>query len=353
MDTSLLDPDMARIIERFEAFDATPLETLSVAAARNAPTLKNAVEELVAENLGARAATLIKPMPEPVERITHNTIPTSGGELLARVYHPKGDGPHPAILYFHGGGWVIANLDVYEPSCRALCNAGKAVVVSVAYRQSPEHVFPAAVDDAHESFQWLLQNASSINADPARVVVAGESAGGNLATVACLRATEEGGALPAGQLLIYPVTDLRGGTQSYADNPDTLPLHSSMMGWFARHYLGDDHDELLEHPWVSPLLADLRQMPPALVVLAQSDPLADEGRAYADKLFASGVQTSCHLAPGTTHEFFGLAGMVQSAKESLEVVGDWLKDRWDWEVHEPRVHPIEDLPEVSDGRQLA
>lgn len=341
METSLLHDDMAKVIDRFKDFQAPPLESLSVDAARNAPTLKNAVDELVAESLAMRATALLKPVPEPVERISHVTIPTPHGDLLARVFHPSGEGPHPVVLYFHGGGWVIANLDVYEPSCRALCNAADALVVSVAYRQAPEHPFPAAVEDAHAALQWVLQEASSLGGDPARVVVAGESAGGNLATVACVRATEEGGALPVGQLLIYPVTDFRGGRASYAENEHTLPLHSGMMPWFAGHYLGEQQAELITHPWVSPLLADVRQLPPALVIGAEFDPLRDEGQEYAEKLTNAGVPTVYHLTDGVTHEFFGLAGIVKPAKETLAVVAEWLKDRWDWERLENRVEPLE------------
>ncbi len=341
METSILNDDMAKVIECFKDFGAPPLETLSVDAARNAPTLKNAVEELVAENLAMRATTLLKPVPEPVDRVSHITIPAGNESLLARVYYPSGEGPHPVILYFHGGGWVIANLDVYEPSCRALCNAANALVISVAYRQSPEHRFPAAVDDATEALQWTLSHVADIGGDPARVVVAGESAGGNLATVACLRATENGGALPVGQLLIYPVTDLRGGRASYAENQHTLPLHSGMMDWFAGHYLGEKKAELVAHPWVSPLLADVRQLPPALVIGAEFDPLRDEGQEYAEKLTNAGVPTVYHLAEGVTHEFFGLAGMVKPAKDALALTADWLKDRWDWERLDNRVPPAE------------
>lgn len=349
METSLLHHDMAQVIDRFKDFRAPPLETLSVDAARNAPTLKNAVEELVAESLALRATTLIKPVPEPVEQISHVTIPARGGELLARVFYPSGDGPHPVVLYFHGGGWVIANLDVYEPSCRAVCNAAGAMVISVAYRQAPEHPFPAAVDDAADALQWALREVGSLGGDPARVVVAGESAGGNLATVACLRATEEGGALPVGQLLIYPVTDFRGGRASYAENQHTLPLHSGMMDWFAGHYLGEEKEELVAHPWVSPLLADVRQLPPALVIGAEFDPLRDEGQEYAEKLTNAGVLTVYHLAEGVTHEFFGLAGLVKPAKETLDLTAEWLKDRWDWERLENKVEPepMEPMPARS------
>ena len=129
------------------------------------PTLKNAAEEMIAENAAVRSLTLVKPNPEPVGKISHLLIPGSTGDLVARVYTPKGNGPFPVLVYFHGGGWVIANLEVYEPSCRALCNAADCIVVSVAYRQTPEYKYPAAVEDAHAALQWTIANARQLNGD--------------------------------------------------------------------------------------------------------------------------------------------------------------------------------------------
>ena len=336
--------DLVPILNQFKAFHTPTLNETPPQVARNLPTLTNAVDEILADTFTARALTLVRPNPEPVDRIEHILINTSSKDdpddvLLARVYYPKTTTPLsrdseeerllPVVLYFHGGGWVIANLDTYDASCRAISNAAGAIVVSVAYRQAPEFPFPNAIEDAYVSLQWVLNHARDFGGDPARVVVGGESAGGNLATVSCLMAQERGGILPEGQLLIYPVVDATEQRPSYAENTNTVPLNSAMMSWFFNHYLGNNQD-LRSNIHVSPLLADLNGLPPALVITAELDPLRDEGKAYADKLQAAGVPTEYHLAQGMTHEFFGLAGVVKPAKESLDIAAGWLKRQWDW-----------------------
>lgn len=178
-----LDTDMQAVIDQFADFNAPPIETLDYSAARNSPTLKNAVEEMASKSATVRTMNVALPtLPETVGMVKHITIPTPDGELLARVFAPdvaKSDLPLPVVVYFHGGGWVIADLNVYEPSCRALCNSLEAIVVSVAYRLSPEVKYPAAVNDAYAATQWIMENAAQMGGDPNRVAVAGESAGGN------------------------------------------------------------------------------------------------------------------------------------------------------------------------------
>lgn len=233
-----IDSQLKPILDQYENFGAPRIESLSPENARNNPTLKNAVEEMAAESAMVRTMNVAMPvLPEPVGDITNILVPGGDGEVLARVFTPDGDGPFPVLVYFHGGGWVIANLDVYEPSCRALCNAAQCVVVSVAYRLAPEYKYPAAVEDAYAATQWVMQNAGELNGDPARVAVGGESAGGNLATVTCLKARDQKGLMPCAQLLIYPVTDARMNTPSYNENTDSVPLYSAMMPWFFQHYL--------------------------------------------------------------------------------------------------------------------
>ncbi len=312
------DSQMQTVLDQFAQFNAPPIEKLSPENARNNPTLKNAVEEMSADSALIRSKNLLMPtLPEPVGRIDHILIPADSGEVLARVFTPEGDGPFPVIVYFHGGGWVIANLDVYEPTCRCLCNAADSIVVSVAYRQAPEHKFPAATDDAYAALQWVLENASALNGDPLRVAVAGESAGGNLATVACLRAKDEGGLLPVAQLLVYPVTDSQMNSPSYTDQAEAKPLNAAMMKWFWGHYLNSMSEG--EHVYASPLRApDLTGLPPAIVITAELDPLRDEGEAYAQRLADAGVQVSTRRYAGVTHEFFGLGGAVGKAKEAVE-----------------------------------
>lgn len=324
-----LDSDAQAVIDQYAKFEAPPVETLSPENARNNPTLKNAVESMAAESVMVRTMNVAMPaLPEPVGSITHRLIPSPKGDILARVFTPEGDGPFPVVVYFHGGGWVIANLDVYEPSCRALCNAAEAVVVSVAYRQAPEHKYPAAVEDAHAALQWVLENAAELRGDPARVAVGGESAGGNLATVACLKARDEGGRLPLAQLLIYPVTDARMNTPSYEEQREAKPLNAAMMPWFWKHYLESESQG--REPYASPMLAgSLAGLPPAIVITAENDPLRDEGEAYARRLSDEGVPVDARRFDGVMHEFFGLAGAVGKAADAVKFAAEGLRKIFD------------------------
>lgn len=331
MNNKNIDSDMQAVLDQFMKFDAAPVETLDFNAARNNPTLKNAVEEMAANSATVRTMNVAMPtLPEQVGKVKHIIIPTVEGDLNARVFYPDADARDlPVVVYFHGGGWVIADLNVYEPSCRALCNAAEAIVVSVAYRQSPEVKYPAAVNDAYAATQWVLQNASQLGGDPTRVAIAGESAGGNLATVTCLKTRDEGGQMPIAQLLIYPVTDASMSQASYAENQDTQPLHSSMMAWFWKYYLGEQSPQTND-PYIAPLRAnDLSGLPPAIIITAENDPLRDEGEQYAEKLANAGVSVKSQRFDGVTHEFFGLAGAVSRAKEAVTFAADGLKKVWD------------------------
>jgi acetyl esterase len=323
--TMSLDPQMQAVLDQLSKFGAPPIEQSSPETARNLPTLKNAVEEMVAENALARSLTLLKPNPEPVGKISHILIPSDAGDIVARVFTPTGDGPFPVLVYFHGGGWVIANLDVYESSCRALCNAADCIVVSVAYRQAPEHKYPAAVDDAYAALKWIMANTHQLNGDPSRVAVGGESAGGNLATVACLKIQDAREQMPVAQLLVYPVTDSSMNTPSYQENANAKPLNAAMMPWFWHHYL--EHESQGREPYASPMQAtDLSGLPPATVLTAEFDPLRDEGEAYARRLLNAGVPVFAKRYDGVTHEFFGLAGVVPTAKKAVEDAATALKE---------------------------
>ncbi|MBA3321554.1 MAG: alpha/beta hydrolase [Pyrinomonadaceae bacterium] len=324
MPTGRPTDDMQAVLDQFAKFGVPPIESLTPTAARNAPTFKNAAEEMLAESATARVPSVAKPMPQPIGKIDHITIPQQGGDLLARVFTPKGDGPFPVLVYFHGGGWVIANLDVYEPSCRALCNEAECIVVSVAYRQAPEQKYPAAVEDAYAATQWIINNAASLGGDPARVAVAGESAGGNLAAVTCLKARDEGGRMPVAQLLVYPVTDARQNTPSYTEQANAKPLNAAMMKWFWNHYL--ENESQGQEPYASPMMAQsLRGLPPAIVITDELDPLRDEGEAYAKRLADEGVSVDFKRFDGVAHEFFGLAGVVDKATEAVGFAAEGLK----------------------------
>ncbi|MBA2458803.1 MAG: alpha/beta hydrolase, partial [Gemmatimonadales bacterium] len=223
------NPQMQAVLEQLLALGAKPVHTLLVSQARTGPTPADAVKALLKKQ-GKSAA------PEPVGKVENRTIEGPGGEIPIRIYTPKGNGPFPLVVYYHGGGWVIANLDTYDASARTLTNAGNAIVVSSHYRQAPEHKFPAAHQDAFAAYRWALQNARSLNADRARVAVAGESAGGNLAAAVSMMARDSSVKLPVHQLLVYPIARYGWDTESYQENAKAVPLGRADMRWFFDHY---------------------------------------------------------------------------------------------------------------------
>jgi acetyl esterase len=302
------DAQMKVVLDELAAFDAPPIDRLSPENARNLPTAADSVIGLLAKQG--------KPAVEMVGDISHQLIPTAQGELLARIYLPKGTGPFPVLVYFHGGGWVIANLDTYDASCRALTNAANCMVVSVAYRQAPEYKFPAAAEDAYAALQWVMANAAKLKGDPKRVAVGGESAGGNLATVSCLMARDRKGMMPVHQMLIYPVTNYAFDTPSYQENANASPLNRAGMQWFWRQYLNNATDG--NNPYASPLRAEnLRGLPPATVITADIDPLRSEGQAYAERLQKDGVAVKAINYTNVTHEFFEMGAVVNKAKQAV------------------------------------
>ncbi len=319
-----LDPQAKEILDQHAKYATMPMEQLSADEARNIPLLDYAARDLVASKMSARAATMISPMPEQVSSIHHHRLPVKDGSILLRIYTPAGPGPHPVLLYFHGGGWVIANLDVYDASARALCNAAECVVVSVGYRQAPEHKFPIAIEDCFAALQWAQKNAASINGDPLYVAVAGESAGGNMAAVVCLMARAQGTASPVHQLLIYPVTDFSFATPSYTEHANASPLNAAMMHWFAGHYLKSPSEA--SHPYASPLQSsDLSGLPPATIITAEHDPLRDDGRLYSSALQAAGVAVAYRNFDGMMHEFFSLAGLLDAGSEAVRFAATELR----------------------------
>jgi len=315
-----VDPQMQEVLDALAALNPLPLEGVIPRQARELPSVADAV-------LGALAARGQPPAVESVEQIEHRLVPGGTGSegTLVRIYTPaSATGPFPVLVYFHGGGWVIANLNVYDASARALANATNAIVVSVAYRQAPENPFPAAPDDAYAAYQWAVANAASFNGDPNRVAVGGESAGGNLAAVTALLAHQRGIAPPVHQLLVYPVTDFAGDYPSYQEHFNARPLSTPALQWFGRYYLRTDADR--QDPRASPLLApDLHGLPSATVILADIDPLRDQGAAYATALRQAGVPTMLKLYRGVTHEFFGTGAIVDQAKDAVVVAAAGLR----------------------------
>jgi acetyl esterase len=257
----------------------------------------------------------------PVGAVEDRTVPVEHGELPARVYFPKdgpeGDVPRPTVVFFHGGGFVIGDLDTHDNQCRMVCRELGAVVLSVAYRVAPEDRFPAAVDDCFAAARWAADHVEELGGDADRIAVAGDSAGGNLAAVVAQLARDAGAPKLAAQLLVYPAVDFRdddGRYPSRAENAEGYFLTRADMEWFARHYAEDADDT---DPRLSPIAGDLAGLPPAVVVTAEFDPLRDEGDAYARALADAGVEVVHRSFPGMIHGFFDLSGLSPAAAEAV------------------------------------
>lgn len=249
-------------------------------------------------------------------------LPGGAGDIGARVYTPVGSGPFPLMVYCHGGGFVLCNLDTHDALCRDLSEHCGCVVVSLDYRLAPEHPFPAGVEDCLAATRWLAAHAATLGADPARLVVAGDSAGGNLVAVLAQQLHRE---VPiAGQLLVYPVMDL--ASQNYIEPPGRLLLSSGLMRWFRRLYLPGEADAGDER--ASPLRREeLAGLPPALLITAGRDVLRAEGERYAERLRAAGVPVLLRCFEGVQHGFFGMAGPVPAHREAVALVADWVRKR--------------------------
>lgn len=300
-----LRPELRALLEAIDAEGAPRVENLSPEEARLA-----AIRDL--KEVGGE--------PEEVARVEDLQIPGPGGAMRLRIYTPEGGRPRPALVYFHGGGWVVCNLDTHDEVCRAIARQSGAVVVSADYRLAPEHKFPAPLEDVCAAALWVAANAERLGIDARRIAVGGDSAGGTLAAVVALRCRDEGGPALALQVLVYPVTNLAAfDTASYREFAEGYHLSRAQMEWFRGHYLARPEDAA--HPHASPLLApDLGGLPPALVITAECDPLRDEGEAYAERLVAAGVPVTLTRYPGTIHPFFSLAGVLPEGREAIAQV---------------------------------
>ncbi len=304
-----LDPHIQKIVDLQK--DMPAMHTLPVQKVRAA------VEEQFVTGL---------PKPD-VAKVEERMIDGPGGDLRLRIYTPAGQGPFPLIAFFHGSGFCICSLDTHDDMARHLCRGSGAVVCSVDYRLAPEHPYPAGPDDCLAATRWAVAHAAELDIDPARIVVAGDSAGGAMAAVTALRARDEGGPALAGQLLIYPVTDhYEPVKQSMLDNATGYGLMHDTMKWFWDNYLagraGDD-------PYVSPLRApSLKGLAPALVITAQYDVLLDEGEAYAKRLQADGVPTRLTRYDGMNHGFLFWVDAVDGATKAMAECNAWLRERF-------------------------
>ncbi len=313
----VITPPMQVVMEKLASYGTPPLPTLSAPEARKQPTPTTAVLAVMKENN--------IPLPPAAVDTTGKSIPVTGGNIHARVYTPKtGSGPFPVIVYYHGGGWVIADLDTYHASAQGLAEQVGAVVVSVAYRQAPEHKFPTAHNDSYAAYEWVLQNAASLQGDPKRVALVGESAGGNLAAGVSMMAKQKGQVLPVYQVLVYPIAGYDTQTKSYEQYASAKPLDKPLMEWFFKQYLRSPADG--NHPLISLVkVPDLKSMPPTTIINAQLDPLLSEGEMLAEKLKAAGVPVNQKTYNGVTHEFFGMATVLPEAKEAQAMAAADLK----------------------------
>jgi acetyl esterase len=303
-----LDPTVKALIEVMEA---------------NWPDLENtpAAEVRARTKAGTAAAAAAGPPPLEVAKVEDRDIPGPAGPIPVRIYWPLGaSGTLPLITYFHGGGWVICDLDSHDGGCRALANETGSVVVSVDYRLAPEHRFPAPAEDSYAAMVWAAEHAAELGADAGRHAVAGDSAGGNLAAVVALMARDRNGPPLRFQLLVYPVTDVSPGRDRHASQTDNATgyfLTTSGMDWFRDQYLPEGDDG--SNPYASPFMADdVSNLPPAFVVTAEFDPLRDEGEAYGAKLAAAGVPVEVLRAEGMFHGFFGMGELIPAVKPVTE-----------------------------------
>ena len=307
-----LDPHAQAVLDIIRNSGSPPYETLPPEAARQL-------------YLGGRAFF----SPDPPEVAETHSLVASGphGPIPMRLYRPFGTGAAdilPALVYYHGGGWVIGDLDTHDVVCRQLANRAGCAVISVDYRLAPEHKFPAAVDDAFAALLWVASEAAALRLDPSRLAVGGDSAGGNLTAVTTLRARDAGFAGLRYQILVYPATDFAGTYESQARHVEGPILTAANQAWFRGHYLRGDAD--LTDWRASPLrAASLANLPPAYVLTAGHDPLCDEGEAYAARLEASGVAVTRRVFPGQIHGFLTMGRMIGAAETAIAEIGDALR----------------------------
>jgi acetyl esterase/lipase len=315
---------MAEVLRTLQSIGARPLHTLTPEQARQQPSPADAVQRVMQQR-GTQPDAAVRAV-----QTRDMQVQGAAGMLPARLYTPSGGsgqaaGVMPLIVYWHGGGWVIADLDTYDATPRALAAQTGAVVLSVHYRQAPEHMFPAAHEDAVAAYRWATQNAAQIGADPRRIAVAGESAGGNLAINVAIAAREQQNLPePVHVLAVYPVAGTDMNTPSYQENAQAVPLSKAGMEWFVRHVF--ESPQGAQNPRIDLVgRANLQGLPPVTIVSAQIDPLRFEGEALAQKLRQAGVDVQQRTFEGVTHEFFGMAPVVQDATAAQQFAAQRLR----------------------------
>lgn len=309
--------DMQAVLDKLASLGGKPIETLEPAEARKQPTPADAVKALM-------TAKGLSTAPDPAVATKDVSYPAGAGSQKARIYTPAGaKGPLPVVLYIHGGGWVIADIDVYGSSPSALAKAANAIVVSIEYRHAPEAKFPAAHDDANAAYGWIVANAAKWGGDPKKIAIVGESAGGNMAVNVAIAARDKGWPKPLAIVAVYPVANTSPDTASKRAFVGAKPLNTPMLDWFFKHTLVKP--EQAQDPRLNLVAAKLDGLPPTTIILAQIDPLHDDGAGLADKLRAAGVTVDLKEYAGVTHEFFGMGAVVPAAKEAVDYTAGKLK----------------------------
>ena len=315
------DADMQAVLDELASMGGKPIETLSPEEARKQPTPADAVMSVLKKKGKDTTPTALVPGVTSVDR----EITGAAGNIPARIYTPDGAGPFPVVVYFHGGGWVIADKAVYDGGARGLSKQAQAVVVSVDYRRSPEAKFPAAWDDSMAAYKWASANAASIKGDPTRMALAGESAGGNLAVSTAIAVRDAGLTQPTHVLAVYPVSQTGNlNTKSYQDSETAKPLSKAMIGWFVDKLLAKPEDKM--DPRLDIVNAKLTGLPPVTIINAQIDPLREDGAMLEAALKKAGVKVQRKVFPGVAHEFFGMAAAVKKAADAQMMAGKALRD---------------------------
>jgi len=302
-----MKPQMQAVIEKLESYGDKPIPTLSAIDARKNHTPTDAVMDIMKQyNI---------PMPAFNLDTVGKEIPVAGGNIHLSIFTPKtGKSSYPVIVYYHGGGFVIANIKVYEASAKTLADQVGAIVISVGYRLAPEHKFPTAHNDAYAAYEWAIKNAAAIKGDPKKIALVGESAGGNLAIATAMKARDAGMMLPVAIVSVYPIAGSDTTTASYTKNANAKPLSRGMMVWFTKKYLNNMAEG--KDPRIDLIDANLKGLPPTTVITDEIDPLQSEGMTLVKKLKTAGVTTDTRNYDGVTHEFFGMGTVVPQAKDA-------------------------------------
>ena len=304
-----LDPQIKTIVDQAAASGAPPLSSLNPAQAR-------AAFHALFKNFGGDR--------QPVARVEDRAIQGADGRIGLRIYTPNGTGPFPALMFFHGGGWVVGDLETHDPLCRALSSAAGCVTIAVDYRLAPEDKFPAAAEDCYAAAHWVAGNRAAIGSSAAPIAVCGDSAGGNLSAAVCLMARDRGDLRIGAQLLMYPALDSALQTRSMNEFAEGYLLTRADMVWFWGHYLKGSDDR--SNPYACPAAAtDLSAMPPAMIITAEYDPLRDEGEAYAKRLEQANVPVTLKGYRGVTHGFMSMASIVDQGRQAIADTSSYLR----------------------------